>query len=281
MDYKEYKPPKEISDLIECYWTNTLHAEDFKQDHDYIIPDGSTDAIFMLNGNYRRKNERSNEDHLVKDCSLVPAFHEAVKVYQKPNTSCLVMRFKPGALEHLTGVSLSELNKPTYPLQELMPELADLAMDKVLGNKSTSEIITSINEWVLKHRSNGYQNLLICKFVKETIDSKGQIIIKDFCSNFGVHKSTLEKNFKRYSGLTPKQYANLIRFNYLIKKMFFSRSNLTETGYELGYFDQSHMIKEFKKIIGISPRKFLEKKFTVPKLAALSISGKGKHFDIN
>jgi len=281
MDYKQYQPPQAVADLIECYWTNTLHTEDFNQDYDYIIPDGSTDAIFMLNGNYLRKDERKNDQHLVEYCSLVPAFHEAVKVYQKPGTSCLVMRFKPGGFEQLTGISQKELNKPTYPLQELIPELADLAMDEAMSNKPAPDIIHKINRWVFTKKKNTIRNFMISKFVSETIKSKGQIVIQNFCDSFGIHKSTLEKNFKRYTGLTPKQYANLIRFNYLIKNMLFSHSNLTETGYKLGYFDQSHMIKEFKKIIGISPRKFLEKKFTVPKLAALSISSKEKYFEVN
>jgi AraC-like DNA-binding protein len=48
----------------------------------------------------------------------------------------------------------------------------------------------------------------------------------------------------------------------------------------MGYFDQSHMIKDFKKVIGISPKELLDKKFTIPKLAALSISNKGQHFGI-
>ncbi|MDR9414712.1 MAG: helix-turn-helix transcriptional regulator [Gracilimonas sp.] len=280
MDYKEYQPPQEVADLIECYWTNTLHAEDFNQDHDYIIPDGSTDAIFMLNGNYLRKDERKNDKHLVEYCSLVPAFHEAVKVYQKPDTSCLVMRFKPGGFEQLTGISQKELKNPTYPLQELIPELADLAMDEAMSNKPAPDIIDKINTWVLSKKKNSNKNFLIQKFVSDCIRSRGRIIIKDFCSSMGIHKSTLEKNFKRYTGLSPKQYANLIRFNYLIRKILFSDSSLTETGYEMGYFDQSHMIKDFKKIIGISPKELLEKKFSIPKLAALSISNKEHHFKV-
>ncbi len=81
MDYKEYVSPEPLSHLVECFWSNTLHPEDFHQDHDYIIPDGSTDAIFMLNGNYLRQDEHTKNQHLVEYCSLVPGFHKAVKVY--------------------------------------------------------------------------------------------------------------------------------------------------------------------------------------------------------
>lgn len=278
MDYIEYSAPKNLSHIVESYWTNTLHPEDFQQEYDYIIPDGSTEAIFMLNGNYLRDDEENKAKHLVEYCSLVPAFNKAIKVYQKPFTRCLGIRFRPGALQQLVGISLQELDQTAYPLQEVMPELADLAMDETLKNTSTPKIISKINSWLLTQTKEPIQNHIISAFITETIEKKGSIRIKDFCASFGMHKSTLEKNFKHATGLSPKQYANLIRFNYLLNKMLFSGSNLTETGHELGYFDQSHMIKDFRKVMGISPLEFLEKNFTVPKLAALSISNKSARF---
>ena len=280
MDYKEYSAPKEIGHLVESYWTSILHPDDFSQDYDYIIPDGSTDAIFMLNGNYTRDDEKKNAKHLVEYCSLVPAFNKAVKVYQKPYTNCLGIRFKPGAIQQLTGISLKELEEPAYPLDQVMPELADLAMNEVLKKTPAPLIIQKINSWLFSQVKESSQNYIISAFISEAIKKKGSITIKEFCNSFGMHKSTLEKNFKHATGLTPKQYVNLIRFNYLLNKLMFSGSSLTETGYDLGYFDQSHMIKDFKKIMGITPLDFLEKKFTVPKLAALSISNKSERFQI-
>ncbi|MCP9290589.1 helix-turn-helix transcriptional regulator [Gracilimonas sediminicola] len=278
MDYVEYSAPVSVSHLVESYWVSTLHPDDFEQDFDFIIPDGSTDVIFMLNGNYLRDDEENNEKHLVEYCSLVPAFRKAVKVYQKPFTKCLGMRFKPGAIQQLTGISLQELSEVGYPLQQLMPELADLAMDEALKKTPAPKIIDQINSWLVTQVKEPRQDHVISAFIAEVIKRQGGVTISAFCESFGMHKSTLEKNFKHATGLSPKQYANLIRFNYLLNQLIFSGASLTETGYDLGYFDQSHMIKDFKKVIGITPKEFLDKNFTVPKLAALSISNKRAHF---
>jgi len=277
MKYKEYAPPKELSHLIECYWTNTLEPEDFQQDYDYIVPDGNTEAIFMLNGSYLRNDEKNKDAQLVENCSLVPAFQNAVKVYQKPFTSCLGARFKPGTIQQLTNVRLADLTKPTYPLQELIPELADLAMNEALKKTPASLIINKINSWLLKKSTEPQVNYIISAFISEAIKKKGSVLIKDFCNSYGIHKSTLEKSFKQEAGLTPKQYSNLIRLNYLLNKMLFCSSSLTKTGHDLGYFDQSHMIKDFKRVIGVAPADFLKKNFSVAKLAALSISNKSDY----
>lgn len=277
MDYKEYRPPKEIAHLVECFWTNTLHPEDFQQDYDYIIPDGGADAIFMLNGSYLRADEISQSKSLIDRCSFVTPFQHAVKVYQKPYTTCLVIRFKPEAIQLLTGTSLSEFDQPVYPLEEIMPDLADLAMNQINNKLSASKIIQSLTNWLTKQQIKPISNELTSLFIKRTILNKGMIGINNFCSDLQIHKSTLEKNFKHSTGYSPKEYARVIRFNFLLNRVLFSSMNLTESSYEMGYFDQSHMIRDFKKVTGITPTDFIEKKFTVPKLAALAITNKRTH----
>lgn len=277
MDYKEYKPPKELAHLIECFWTNTLYPEDFQQDFDYIMPDGSADAIFMLKGNYLREDEKNNAKNLVDLCSFVTPFRHAVKVYQKPHTTCLVIRFRPEGIPALTGASLGELDQPVYPLDQVMPQLADLTMNQILRNTQPSKIIDTIVDWLTERQIETNSNPLISLFISKTIREKGIISIKDFCSDMQIHKSTLQKNFKQITGYTPKEYVRIIRFNFLLNRVLFKPRNLTEICYEMGYFDQSHMIRDFRKMTGTSPTDFINKKFTVPKLAALAISNKCSH----
>lgn len=277
MDYKEYKPPKELAHLIECFWTNTLYPEDFQQDYDYIMPDGSADAIFMLKGNYLREDEKNNAKNLVDLCSFVTPFRHAVKVYQKPHTTCLVIRFRPEGIPALTGASLGELDQPVYPLDQVMPQLADLTMNQILRNTQPSKIIDTIVDWLTERQIETNSNPLISLFISKTIREKGIISIKDFCSDMQIHKSTLQKNFKQITGYTPKEYVRIIRFNFLLNRVLFKPRNLTEICYEMGYFDQSHMIRDFRKMTGTSPTDFINKKFTVPKLAALAISNKCSH----
>jgi AraC-like DNA-binding protein len=93
-----------------------------------------------------------------------------------------------------------------------------------------------------------------------------------------LHKSTLQKNFKQITGYTPKEYTGIIRFNFLLNRMLFSSKSLTETSYELGYFDQSHMIRDFRKVTGTSPTKFIDRGYTIPQMAAFSIQSREGQF---
>jgi len=48
--------------------------------------------------------------------------------------------------------------------------------------------------------------------------------------------------------------------NAIQKYMQSAMINLTDLTYEIGFADQSHFIREFKLITGISPRKFLDQR---------------------
>ncbi|MDX1592479.1 MAG: DUF6597 domain-containing transcriptional factor, partial [Balneolaceae bacterium] len=229
MNYHHYTPPAELSHLIECFWSNTMYAEDFKQDHDFIIPDGSAEAVFMLNGSYFRDDEKNDSRNLIDQCSFVTPFRNAVKVFQKPQTSCVAVRFRPEAIKQMTGTSLGDLNQPVYPLQEVMPELADLAMNLVLKNSSSNTIIRAMIQWFLKQKVEIESNAVVSEFIRRVIRQKGEIGIENFCNEFNIHKSTLQKNFKHLTGYSPKEYAGVIRFNFLLSRVLYSPHSFTET----------------------------------------------------
>ena len=65
----------------------------------------------------------------------------------------------------------------------------------------------------------------------------------------------LERNFKKFIGLTPKEYSNIVRFQNalnIIKNSSENRS-LLDIAFECGYYDHSHLNNEFKRNTGFSP----------------------------
>ncbi len=59
----------------------------------------------------------------------------------------------------------------------------------------------------------------------------------------------------------PNDFANIIRAHAFLKHLR-APSRLTGKAHETGYFDQAHLIREFKQITGLTPSQYLKK--TVP-----------------
>ncbi len=84
--------------------------------------------------------------------------------------------------------------------------------------------------------------------------SKGMIRVSQICDKFNVTPRSLHRHFREEIGITPKEMLNIFRINNAIKLITDNpQSDLTGISYLSGYYDQSHFIKEIRKITGISP----------------------------
>lgn len=64
--------------------------------------------------------------------------------------------------------------------------------------------------------------------------------------------------FSEYIGTTPKEFSRIIRFQRALHILGNSpKTPFTALAYECSYFDQSHMIKEFKTLSGYTPGEYL------------------------
>jgi transcriptional regulator GlxA family with amidase domain len=96
----------------------------------------------------------------------------------------------------------------------------------------------------------------VINFITET---KGQCKINQLCDYVNIYPKKMERLFKKYTGINPKQLVKLVRFdnafNLILNR---SDSDWLNIVYDSGYFDQSHFIKEFNLFTGTSPVHFYE-----------------------
>jgi AraC-like DNA-binding protein len=102
-------------------------------------------------------------------------------------------------------------------------------------------------------------DLLVSAAVSFIRQSKGVIRIKDLAEKLNISQSPLEKRFRRVVGASPKKFASIVRLQSLIQN-FPADMSRTQIGYEIGYYDQAHFIKDFKTFTGETPEKFFIKK---------------------
>jgi len=81
--------------------------------------------------------------------------------------------------------------------------------------------------------------------------------VDDLVSETGIGKRSLQRIFNEYVGVSPKWVIRRYRLHELIEKLN-SRDQLdwAQLALDLGYFDQAHLINDFRQIIGYSPTQF-------------------------
>ncbi|PTT38789.1 hypothetical protein DBR28_08135 [Chryseobacterium sp. HMWF028] len=100
---------------------------------------------------------------------------------------------------------------------------------------------------------------LIAATQKYLLQSKGSVSSKELQHFTGYSERQLERKFEYHMGISPKKYGNIIRLHYFLSLMNHETDykNMTMLSYEAGYSDQSHLIREFKNNIGLTPKQYL------------------------
>ena len=84
--------------------------------------------------------------------------------------------------------------------------------------------------------------------------------VSDVSTRFGIPARTLQRLFERYVGVSPKWVLRRYRVHEAAARLADGGSTATwaEVAAELGYFDQSHFIRDFTRAVGMTPAAYAD-----------------------
>lgn len=137
--------------------------------------------------------------------------------------------------------------------QDIFPKYSIEAIeDKLSIKKTASDRVQCVEYFLLSILNRNNEGSLIQTACKELDRGNGSYPIIKLARSLGLSERTLERRFQIHIGITPKKYARIVR----LRSTIFQRKKLSswaEAAYIAGYYDQSHMIKEFQELYGMSP----------------------------
>jgi len=87
--------------------------------------------------------------------------------------------------------------------------------------------------------------------------------IRGIADRYKISTRYLSRLFLQYTGVTPKLYDKIHRFQQSLRLITENRYSLTSIAYDCGYFDQSHFIRDFKHFAGITPSSYTPEAYPV------------------
>lgn len=94
------------------------------------------------------------------------------------------------------------------------------------------------------------------EYVIKSLHEKGTLDINACCNCFGISRRHLQRKFTEFFGLHMKDYERIVRFAKAFCEV--SENSLIETSLNCGYYDQSHMCREFRELAGTAPQRIIE-----------------------
>lgn len=242
MSYKEIKPHPNLADYIDAYWISEgVERQRIKA---MILPDNCVDLIFSLgetsyNGALTMYPEKT---YLV---GTMTTFKESVMY---ASNKLVGVRFKPSAFSSFYNYA---------PLNEIKDKIIEFEKPLSPDIHKVEKYFTSyLDEFFLNGLTKGTHNLF--KVVRNIEIANGLIGIDTLAKQNYTTTRQLERNFKKYIGISPKEFANIVRFKTALSKIKHNRKqqSLSDIAYECGYYDHAHLSNEIKRYAGVVPSKF-------------------------
>lgn len=113
--------------------------------------------------------------------------------------------------------------------------------------------VNTLNAYFIS-RMRGNVNSLVEQAVDFIANNKGTNSVAQLMRHTGLSQRQIERQFHETIGLGPKRLGNIVRVSAFLKNLKQAPNDtLTSLALDSGFFDQAHLIREFKKTTGITP----------------------------
>jgi AraC-like DNA-binding protein len=254
MQHQEFEPPEALRDTIKCFWYNRRESGE-QQSSFEVVPDGYAEIIFHFGGDCSISYDGGLQ--LLPSPFMMGLLNQPVVFYTKNRLEIIAIRCFPWTVFDLLGLPSGKERVHTFehPIAQLQPML-----NKWIHAGRIDEAVAQVKEYFLNTRSEIATNSMLFKAGIAMSAANGTLPVSEVAAAAHTTVRTLERNFKQSSGYSVKDVSGLMRFEQVRNQLWlYPNVNLAGLAHELGYTDQSHLSREFKRYSGTTPAAFARK----------------------
>ncbi|WP_316833973.1 helix-turn-helix transcriptional regulator [Pedobacter nutrimenti] len=262
MNYQEILPPEHLRDHIRYCWTlESTHTETnitpFR-----TMADGCPGLIYQpksVGTLYQGSKQLS-------DLFLFGQSTHYAELQLSGNFQAIGIHFYPNALKTLFGLPAEELTDSCLNLEELIKKKHPVLSDQLLYAPAANDQLEILFHYLNIERQSSLhlQDATMKHALTQIIQSKGLASLKRLQDDLGLSERSMERKFKAYTGISPKLFSRICRFQASLIQLRKNEYNkFSDIAYENNYADQSHFIRSFKEFAGFSPFQYQKKSLEI------------------
>jgi len=251
MHHQEFQPPDALLDTIKCFWYNTREFGEIQTVFE-VVPDGYAEIIFHFGSGC---SIAYNEDlQPLPSPFMIGLLNQPALFYAKNRLDIIGIRCYPWTVFDLLGLKSGKggVRKLEHPIAQLQSDLTEL-----INIGSIVEAVDRVKQYFLNARSGISTDSTLFKAGVALSEANGNLPVSQVASAAHATVRTLERKFMQSSGHTVKDVSGLMRFEQVRNHLWQCPDcNLAGLAHDLGYTDQSHLSREFKRYSGSTPAAF-------------------------
>lgn len=203
------------------------------------VPDGCVDIVFDC--------DESHPKARVCGTTLDARSAELIS-----NHRYFGVRFAPGVMPDFLDVMAEEITDSEFSFLDVVPD-ARLAVEQIMEQRQFSQQMALFTRHFASRmvRKTSPITALIIHTIRQ---QKGNIRVEELEQITGYTCRTIQRLFRQDTGMSPKAFGRMMRCQAALNSLHQQANvSFSDLALDLGFSDQSHFLREFKKLVSITP----------------------------
>lgn len=248
-------PSPPLAPYVDSLWYSERGA--LPHTRERSLPTGCADIVVpLLQDHLIRYDSEQDADARRLRGAIVQGPYDRFGVRGTEGPSTVVgVHFTPGGAAAFLGGALPELRNRTELLEDVWGAASSELRERLQATGSPQQALRLLNNFLLRRLDASAPPDPLAAFAIEAFrrDPAGARV-QPAQRESGCSPAQFIRRFEQAVGLTPKRYARVLRFGLLLPSLArCGPRDWAQIAAGAGYFDQSHLIREFRQIAGMAP----------------------------
>ena len=268
-----YKPKPPLSKFVDNFWLYEGYGPEQKgeghvgsvrsqeEEGERILPTGTLELAINLRQNELRFYDAERPENCSRLSGAIVSGASGHGFTPDAEAFIIGVHFKPGGAFPFLGLPAGDLEDTHVDLETLWGRSAGRLRERLCEARTSAERFQSLQEALLSRLCDGVEQHYAVSAALE-IFGKNQAgpRVREAAKQLGLSERRFIQVFKAEVGMTPKLFSRIQRFQQTRTFIEHNPSiNWADLAVELGYFDQSHFIREFLEFSGLSPTDYINR----------------------
>ena len=164
------------------------------------------------------------------------------------------IKFTPGGFRPFVDESVASFTNRTCEASPILPLVAELPRDP---SQPDARLVERAESVLLDHLPAVDGRVAeVGRLVQAIADQREIVRVEQVVPLADMSLRALQRLFREYVGVGPKWVIQRYRLFEAAERLMAGDVDGAQVAHELGYFDQAHFIRDFKSMVGSSPRAF-------------------------
>jgi AraC-like DNA-binding protein len=254
MDYRQVKPSPSVSRFVEFFWM----LEDCSPAiiPQRILPDGRPVLILNFGSPFESCTQGIWKSQ--PQCFFVGQITGPLLLRPSGPAAMLGIQFRPHGAAMLLKMPMFELTDSALALETLSHQLFH-ELDSLREFASPARALTNLDSILHRFAEQSCVNDQLVSYAVNDIERSGGLIgIPEVANRLGLSTRQLQRRFKDSVGISPKLFGRMQRFQRVFRAMETDGLGWVNVAANSGYYDQAHLIRDFREFAGKPPSGLLD-----------------------